>query len=241
VTTISRRTLLKTSAAAAVAAPLLWTDRAYAALSNGDHVPVLIIGSGYGGSVAALRLTQAGINTHIVEMGMSWTTPGSDGKVFCNMLSPDNRSYWLRTQTDQPVGYFLGVSVNKAIPKYTGILDPERFGGIRVYQGRGVGGGSLVNGGMAVTPKRSYFAEILPSVNADQMYSTYFPRANAALGVNTIDPAWFESASCYQYARVGRDQANQAGFATTFVPNVYDFAYMKQEQANTVPRSALGS
>lgn len=240
-TTISRRTLLKGSAVALAASPLLWTDRAYAALSDGDHVPALVIGSGYGGSVAALRLTQAGINTHIVEMGMSWTTPGSDGKVFCNVLSPDKRSYWLRTQTDQPVGYFLGVSANRSIPKYTGVLDPERFAGIRVYQGRGVGGGSLVNGGMAVMPKRSYFQEILPSVNADQMYNTYFPRANTALGVNTIDPVWFESASCYQFARVGRDQAHQSGFATTFVPNVYDFAYMKKEQANTVPRSALGS
>ena len=238
---ISRRTLLKGSAAALVASPFLWAGRAEAALSNGDHVPVLVIGSGYGGAVAALRLTQAGIPTHVVEMGMAWNTPGPDGKVFCGMLNPDQRSYWLRTQTDQPVGYFLGVSANRSIPRYTGVLDAERFDGIRVYQGRGVGGGSLVNGGMAVTPKRSYFQEILPSVDADQMYTTYFPRANAGLGVNTVDPAWFSSAACYQYARVGRDQANQAGFATTFVPNVYDFGYMRQEQASTVPRSALAS
>lgn len=240
----SRRSLLKGGAAVAAALavpPAVWASRASAALSTGDHVPALIIGSGYGGAVTALRLTQAGINTHVVEMGMAWNTPGSDGKIFSNVLSPDGRSYWLRTQTDQPVGYFLGIPVNKSIPKYTGVLDSEQFGGIRVYQGRGIGGGSLVNGGMAVTPKRSYFTEILPSVDADQMYTTYFPRANAALGVNAIDPAWFETAACYQFARVGRDQANQSGYATTFVPNVYDFAYMKQEQANTVPRSALAS
>jgi cholesterol oxidase len=241
----SRRSVLKGGAAAvaALAVPsALWTAKAAAAsLATGDHVPALIIGSGYGGAVTALRLTQAGINTHVVEMGMAWTSPGSDGKIFCNVLNPDGRSFWLRTQTDQPVGYFLGIPVNKTIPKYTGVLDSEQFAGIRVYQGRGVGGGSLVNGGMAVTPRRSYFTEILPSVDADQMYTTYFPRANAALGVNSIDPAWFETADCYQFARVGRDQANQSGYATTFVPNVYDFNYMKQEQANTVPRSALGS
>jgi cholesterol oxidase len=241
----SRRSVLKGGAAAvaALAVPsALWTAKAAAAaLATGDHVPALVIGSGYGGAVTALRLTQAGINTHVVEMGMAWTTPGSDGKIFCNVLNPDGRSFWLRTQTDQPVGYFLGIPVNKTIPKYTGVLDSEQFAGIRVYQGRGVGGGSLVNGGMAVTPRRGYFTEILPSVDADQMYTTYFPRANAALGVNSIDPAWFSTADCYQFARVGRDQANQSGYATTFVPNVYDFNYMKQEQANTVPRSALGS
>jgi len=243
-TRLSRRGLLKGSAvtaAALAASTTLGATRAAAALSSGDHVAALIVGSGYGGAVTALRLTQAGIDTHVVEMGMAWDTPGSDGKIFCDMLSPDQRSSWLRTQTDQPVGYFLGFSVNKTIPRYTGVLDSEAFAGIRVYQGRGVGGGSLVNGGMAVTPRRSYFEEILPSVDAGEMFGKYFPRANAALGVNNVDPTWFESAACYQYARVGRNQAQQAGFATTFVPNVYDFGYMQREQANTVPRSALAS
>jgi cholesterol oxidase len=242
---LSRRGLLKGGAvtvAALAASSTLGVVRAYAAaLSSGDHVPALIVGSGYGGAVTALRLTQAGIDTHMVEMGMAWNTPGTDGKVFCDMLKPDGRSYWLRTRTDQPLGYFLGFPANKTIPRYTGVLDSEAFAGIRVYQGRGVGGGSLVNGGMAVMPRRGYFEEILPSVDADEMFTKYFPRANAGLGVNYIDPTWFESASCYQYARVSRDQAQQSGFATTFVPNVYDFGYMKQEQANTVPRSALAS
>jgi cholesterol oxidase len=242
---ISRRGLLKGGAAAVAAVasfPAPGVARASAkALSAGDHVAALVIGSGYGGAVTALRLTQAGIETHVVEMGMAWNTPGADGKVFCDMLNPDKRSYWLRTKTDQPVGYLLGIPVNRPIPRYTGVLDAEAFAGIRVYQGRGVGGGSLVNGGMAVTPRRGYLEEILPSVDAGEMYAKYFPRATAALGVNTVDPAWFESAACYQYARVGRDQARQSGFATTFVPNVYDFGYMAREQAGTVPRSALAS
>ncbi|WP_225727441.1 MULTISPECIES: GMC oxidoreductase [unclassified Nocardia] len=214
---------------------------AHADIPPGAHVPALIIGSGYGGAVAALRLTQAGIDTHIVEMGQSWTTPGSDGKIFCCMLQPDRRSFWFRTRTDQPVGWFLGGDVNKDIESYAGVLDSENFGAMRIYQGRGVGGGSLVNGGMAVIPKRSYFEQILPSVNSDEMYGTYFPRATAALGVNTMDSAWFESTDWYQFARVGRDDAEVAGFATTFVPNVYDFDYMKREAAGTATKSALAS
>ncbi|WP_411087343.1 GMC oxidoreductase [Streptomyces sp. 061-3] len=212
---------------------------AAAPIDSGAHVPALVIGTGYGGSVAALRLAQSGVDVHMIEMGMAWDTPGPDGKIFANTTSPDSRSYWLRTRTKQPLSNFLGFPIDKNVTRSTGILDAEEFSGITVYQGRGVGGGSLVNGGMAVTPKRENFGAVLPSVDADEMYGIYYPRANAGLGVGTIDPAWFETAACYQYARVGRKQAQRAGFPFVFVPTVYDWDYMKQEEAGTVPRSAL--
>src|SRR5262245_26757798 len=86
---ISRRALLKGGAVAAAALALptaFWTRKAHAApLNSGDHLPILIIGSGYGGAVAALRLTQAGHHVHIVEMGRAWDTPGGDGKIFSEM------------------------------------------------------------------------------------------------------------------------------------------------------------
>ncbi|MEZ0072089.1 cholesterol oxidase [Planotetraspora sp. GP83] len=212
---------------------------AAAPIADGARVPALVIGTGYGGSVAALRLAQAGVDVQMIEMGMAWDTPGSDGKIFCNTREPDYRSYWLRTRTKAPLNYFLGFPIDRNIPRHTGILDAEEFSGITVYQGRGVGGGSLVNGGMAVTPKRENFAAILPTVNADEMYDTYYPRARAGLGVGTIDPAWFDSTACYQYARVGRKQAQRSGFPFVFVPDVYDWDYMKQEAAGTAPQSAL--
>ncbi|WP_067800201.1 GMC oxidoreductase [Actinomadura formosensis] len=208
-------------------------------IGDGARVPALVIGTGYGGSVAALRLAQAGVDVHMVEMGMAWDTPGSDGKIFANTRTPDYRSYWLRTRTKQPLSNFLGYPLDKDVPRYTGILDAEEFPGITVYQGRGVGGGSLVNGGMAVTPKRSRFAAILPSVNADEMYNVYYPRANTGLGVNEIDRTWFDTTACYQFARVGRKHAQRSGFEFVYVPNVYDFNYMKQEAAGAVPKSAL--
>jgi cholesterol oxidase len=208
-------------------------------IGNGAHVAALVIGTGYGGSVAALRLAQAGVDVHMIEMGMAWDTPGSDGKIFCSTLAPDNRSYWLRTRTKAPLNYFLGFPIDRDISRYTGVLDAEEFSGITVYQGRGVGGGSLVNGGMAVTPKRENFAAVLPSVNADEMYNTYYPRANAGLGVGTIRSAWFDSTNWYQFARVGRKHAQRSGFPFVFVPDVYDWNYMEQEAAGTATKSAL--
>ncbi|MFG2115767.1 GMC oxidoreductase [Streptomyces sp. NPDC048718] len=208
-------------------------------IEPGARIPVLVVGTGYGGSVAALRLAEAGVDVHMAEMGMAWETPGSDGKIFANTTRPDQRSFWLRTRTKQPLSQFLGYPLDKDIPRYTGALDAEEFAGITVYQGRGVGGGSLVNGGMAVTPRREIFPALLPTVDPGAMYDVYYPRANQALGVAPVDRSWWESTDCYQFARVGRKHAERSGFPFVFVPNVYDWDYMKQEAAGTVPRSAL--
>ncbi|MFI9805174.1 GMC oxidoreductase [Streptomyces sp. NPDC052301] len=205
-----------------------------------DNAPAVVIGSGYGGAVAALRLGQAGIRTLVLEMGRLWNTAGGDGKVFCSTAAPDQRSMWFRTRTEAPLATFLWLDVvNKAIGPYPGVLDRVHYDHMSVYLGRGVGGGSLVNGGMAVTPLKSYFAEQFPAVDADEMYGTYYPRARAMLGVNTIDPAWFESTDWYRFTRTSRKAAANAGLKTTFVPNVYDFGYMQQEAAGTATRSAL--
>ncbi|MFI5617324.1 GMC oxidoreductase [Streptomyces sp. NPDC051567] len=204
------------------------------------YAPAVVVGSGYGAAVAALRLGQAGIRTVVLEMGRLWDTPGPDGKVFPAATAPDRRSMWLRTRTEAPLAQFLWLDVvNRDISPYPGVLDRVNYGDMSVYVGRGVGGGSLVNGGMAPTPRRSYFAEMLPQVDADEMYGTYYPRARAMLGVNDIDPAWFESTRWYRFARVSREHARRTGLRTVFVPNVYDFGYMEREAAGTVPRSAL--
>jgi cholesterol oxidase len=205
-----------------------------------DNAPAIVVGSGYGGAVAALRLGQAGIRTLVLEMGQLWNTAGADGKVFCSTLAPDQRSMWFRTRTEAPLATFLWLDVvNKDISPYPGVLDRVHYDNMSVYVGRGVGGGSLVNGGMAVTPVKSYFAEQFPTVDADEMYGTYYPRARTMLGVNTVDPAWFESTEWYRFARTSRKAAGNAGLRTTFVPNVYDFGYMQQEAAGTAVRSAL--
>ncbi|MFF7176322.1 GMC oxidoreductase [Streptomyces pseudovenezuelae] len=206
-----------------------------------ESAPAIVVGSGYGASVAALRLGQAGIRTLVLEMGRLWNTAGSDGKVFCNTANPDQRSMWFRTRTEAPLATFLWLDVvNKDISLYPGVLDRVRFSDMSVFVGRGVGGGSLVNGSMAVTPLQSYFAEQFPTVDTAEMYGTYFPRARAMLGVNTVDPAWFESTEWYRFSRVSRKHAQNTGLKTTFVPSVYDFGYMQREAAGTATKSALG-
>jgi cholesterol oxidase len=204
------------------------------------RVPVIVIGTGYGSAVTALRLAEAGVPVVMLEMGRLWTQPASDGRVFSKTLSPDGRAMWFKDKTEAPLKTFLNLDlINSKIPRYAGVLDRMNHDEMSVYVGRGVGGGSLVNGSMAVTPPRWYFEQMLPGVDANEMYATFFPMANSQLGVNMVDPAWFETAACYRYARVSRDQAHKAGYKTVFVPSVYDMRYMALEEAKKVPRSAL--
>ena len=92
---------------------------------------------------------------------------------------------------------------------------------------------------MAVTPRRDLFGQVLPTVDANEMYDVYYPRANAALGAALVDPAWWGSTAAYQYSRVGKKHAERSSFPWRFVPTVYDWNYMKAEAAGTVPKSAL--
>lgn len=200
----------------------------------------IVIGTGYGGAVSALRLGEAGINTLMIEMGQLWDTPSDDGKLFCKMSAPDKRSTWLRTRTVAPAKYFLGLDViDRDIEKYTGVLDYISFNNMGVYAGRGVGGGSLVNGGMAVAPSQSYFEEILPGIDANEMYQKYFPLVKEKLRVNEVPDSLLEDSEYYQFSRVARNSANNAGLSTVKVPNVYDFQYMEEEAAGTTEKSAL--
>ncbi|KUN51096.1 cholesterol oxidase [Streptomyces avermitilis] len=210
--------------------------------SGGTFVPAVVVGTGYGAAVSALRLGEAGVPTLMLEMGRLWNQPGPDGNVFSGMLKPDKRSSWFKTRTEAPLGSFLWLDLaNRDIEPYAGVLDRVNFDQMSVYLGRGVGGGSLVNGGMAVTPRRSYFEEVLPQVDAEEMYTKYFPRANSTLRVNNIDKSWFEQTDWYSFARVSRRQASNAGLSTTFVPNVYDWDYMRREADGAVPKSALAA
>lgn len=205
---------------------------------------VAIIGSGYGGAVAARHLTARGVRVDLIEMGADWDamSPKSNGKVFDKMSAPTARAMWFKDRTDMPFAYLGGYDlVNRNIPRGAGVLDTERFDGMKVYVGRGVGGGSLVNGGMAVTPGRSYFSRVLPQVDGDEMYSTYYPRANAALQVAAPPVDIIGTAEYYQYARTSARHATAAGFEVVSVPNVYDWDHMRREHVGHrgAVRSAL--
>ncbi|QGK73822.1 GMC oxidoreductase [Flavobacterium sp. SLB02] len=194
--------------------------------------PVIIIGSGYGAAVAALRLCEAGKKVLILEMGINWKESGIP---YSGLLKPARSAAWLKKRTIAP---FMNIFPLKP---FTGALDKLNFKHIDVWVGRGVGGGSIVNGGMAVIPKENYFKEVFPHLDAEKFYSFYFPLVSKELKVNVIDEQFIKDCPYYKFTRVGETEAHKAGFKTVRVPNVYDFKYMEREYKNEVPRSALNT
>ncbi|MGO3155889.1 GMC oxidoreductase [Mesonia sp.] len=232
---MERRTFIKITSASSAG---ILASNAFGINLKLDHteenIENLVIGSGYGGAVAALRLTQAGKKVVMLEMGLNWEKEEGKYKPFSDLITPKNNSTWLNKATQAPM-----MNIARFNKKFTGVLDRMDFENIKVYAGRGVGGGSLVNGGMAVQPKKAYFQEIFPDLNVDQFLDTYFPLAQKELDVNEISDEYYEQTPYYKFARVGESEAHHAGFETVRVPNVYSFEYMKKEEAGEVPKSAL--
>ena len=113
-----------------------------------NDIPALIIGSGFGGAVTALRLGEAGIPTMVLEQGKRWQSTLSP---FSRSFPPDGRSTWLRNKTVLPFGPTLPIG------KHTGVLDRVDYPNMQVYRGTAVGGGSIVYGGISVQPPEHLF------------------------------------------------------------------------------------
>ncbi|GLP82469.1 GMC oxidoreductase [Mycobacterium antarcticum] len=247
-TAISRRRFLYGTAAFAAAgagAVTFGVSREQPAARR-DHHSAIVVGSGYGGGVSALRLGQAGIDTLILEKGRHWDTPDEDGKRFSRMLPPDNRATWFSAVPPSLIPSFDGISIEDVVekvpspqPVQAGICEQVAYGAHNVFRGIGVGGGSLINAAIAAVPTTGQIREAFPDIDPGEFLYGYIPRAQEMLRISYRDRDWFEQTPWFQYARTGRQYAAAAGYSVDYNGSAYSFDYMKQEEAGTVPRSAF--
>ncbi len=124
---------------------------------------VIVIGSGFGGSIAAARFTAAGHSVEIVEMGEDWR----DLSGAQQSSDPD----WLfRLLRDYPADYL------RTKPK------------LLVAQGMGLGGGSLVYSGIHLRAPASAFAG-WPAGYTRAALDPYYDRVEKRLGVGPLPGA----------------------------------------------------
>jgi cholesterol oxidase len=116
-----------------------WYTETGATPSKPPECDVLIIGSGYGGSFAARELAQTGVKVWVVERGREYAL----GEF------PEN------------IGTLPGHVHIKASPGASGIgnsdalFDMRRFDQVAMLVANGLGGGSLINAGVAIRPEPS--------------------------------------------------------------------------------------
>lgn len=133
---------------------------------------VLIIGSGYGASIAAARLSarmRKGHRLAVLERGREWV-PGSFADTLKGVTAESR----------------LNLFVNKrAVNNPTGLFNVLQYDDVTVLSGSGLGGSSLINASVALRPDREVFAQpYWPSELRDRLYlDPYFERAEWELGV----------------------------------------------------------
>lgn len=233
--TLSRRQFLRGGLLAAGGLGLLGTGQG-AGTRPFDFVPAIVIGSGFGGAVAALRLGQAGINTVVIERGRRWPIR-PDGNTFATFENPDGRAYWLRNRTGEAA---LGLpELVKAIDRYVGVLEVIEGKGMFVGAGAGVGGGSLVFNAILVKPRRELFERLFPrQIDFGEMEDVYYPRVQRILGSSPI-PDDLLATEYYRSSRVSLQQAQTAGFPTRPVDLAMDWDVVRDEIAGRRVASAI--
>ena len=102
---------------------------------------VVVIGSGYGGGVAASRLARAGQRVCVIEKGKEFPTGSFPSRL------PE-----LRRELQLNGGKLRSGS-------RTGLFDFRLGADIHVLVGCGLGGGSLINAGVALKPDARVFAD----------------------------------------------------------------------------------
>ena len=194
-----------------------------------DDIPALVIGSGFGGAVTALRLGESGIRTMVLEQGRRWSDTPTP---FSRNIPPDGRSTWLRHKT------ILQFGPEFSIQKYTGVLDRVDYPNMKVYRGTAVGGGSIVYGGISTHPPEDLFYQVFPRGLSYQELHPYYNRVRDILNISTV-PADIEKAPHYEYTRVFAEHATTAGLEAYPLGQAANWDIIRSEIAGTAPPSAI--
>ena len=170
----------------------------------------IVIGSGFGGSVSAMRLSEKGYRVLVLERGKRYRAedfPRSNWNVFKFLWLPAARCF--------------------------GIMGINFFDDIMILNGSGVGGGSLVYASTHIQPADAFYAAEEWSALADWKteLAPYFETANRMLGV-TCNP-WRGPADEILY-----DIAVELGREETFAPT--PVAIYFGEPGKTVPDPFFG-
>jgi cholesterol oxidase len=118
---------------------------------------VLVIGSGFGGSIAAKRFAEAGHHVTILELGEGWADPGK-------LAQSQDAKFVFRLLRDYPADYL------RTRPK------------LRIAAGMGLGGGSLVYAGIHLRAP-AHALERWPGGFTRSHLDPYYARVEHHLGV----------------------------------------------------------
>ncbi|MBX3272210.1 MAG: GMC family oxidoreductase [Sandaracinaceae bacterium] len=195
-----------------------------------ERVRALVIGSGFGGSIAALRLAEADVPVTILERGRRWDLQ-DDFDTFTTTQRPDRRCAWMHREPVLPG--FPPVSLRGS--PYVGLLQRIFGANIDVVCAAAVGGGSLVYSGLMLQPPRAAFESVFPSeLSYEEMDTVYYPRVRAIMRPGRLSDRAL-GAPQYAGARIFIRDAEAAGLDVERVPCAFDFDRIDEELDGAFP------
>jgi cholesterol oxidase len=160
-----------------------------------DRFEALVIGSGFGGAVAACRLAQAGLDVAVVERGRRWP-PGSFPRDLSRL---DDGWLWLCNH---------------------GLYDARPLNDILAVQAAGYGGGSLVYANVAMRPPAEVFDRFWPEPYSRALLEPYYDLVAHMLDVRPV-PADRRTGELPPKTRLMAQAADLLGHADGFFhPNL---------------------
>ena len=155
-----------------------------------DTYDYVIIGSGFGGSVSAMRLTEKGYKVLVLERGKRFHDdefPRTNWNIWKYLWAPLMRCF--------------------------GILQLSLFNGFFVFHSSGVGGGSLVYAGVLMEPDESFFSAGTWNHLGDwrSILAPHYATARYMLGVTRNPNLWPADEAL-------RSVSREIGFGETFQP-----------------------
>ncbi len=203
---LSRRNFIKALGLGIAGAAVCRSPMVLSALAaESEPIDVMIIGSGFGGAVTALRLAEQGIHAVMLERGKRWPLTQAQN-TFSTLQNPDGRSAWLSEVA------LLGEP--KPINKFIGVLELILGQGIASLAGAGVGGGSLVYAGALYQPPQFLLSKAFgKSVDYNEMDAIYYPRVRSVIQPRPI-PRRILAQPEYAAARTWWHLGRHAGLTT---------------------------
>ncbi|WP_084501259.1 GMC oxidoreductase [Nocardia xishanensis] len=226
---ISRRSMLTGAAAAgailfgvrSIGAPAPVAARVNSVPLSYEEHRVVVVGSGFGGGVSALRLARAGVPVTVLERGMRWPT-GPNAETFPRASAPDKRLLWCRSSPN-----LFGRPL--AFEPYTGLVEAVPGVNMTALCAAGVGGGSLVYQGMSLQPAEHVFDAHFPQeLDWATMNRVHYPRVARMLGLAEAPDDLIASEN-YRAARVFADRVRAAGMPLAKIPMPIDWDFALAE------------
>ncbi|MGL4304608.1 MAG: GMC oxidoreductase [Mycobacteriaceae bacterium] len=190
--------------------------------SSRSHRTAIVVGSGFGGAVAAYRLSHLGIDTLVLERGRNFGR-SEDEKIFASEADLINP---LAVWSPQLIGT-------------TGALEVTGYGSLVSVTGVGLGGGSLVYAGATVPPVEKYYEKVFPSeISYQEMSSLYWPRVMKNIQAEYLPSDLYHS-NLYKHVREFDADFAAAGFKPTALATSFDFSVVRKEILGEVRPSAI--